>query len=138
MLVAAFCGNELFSFRESLGQRRNWEVREGRMPSPARGTRALPRLSRTVGRMTSCISVDFPEPEIPVMTEKRPTGKRTSIFFKLFARALFISIQFSTSRKPRRDPLIGWQSGDFKHRAVSEFGFISMVRSVPLATTWPP
>ncbi len=44
VLVAAFCGNEFFFFRSSSAHRSNWEVREGRMPSPARDTRALPRL----------------------------------------------------------------------------------------------
>ena len=42
VLVAAFCGNELFFFRSLLAHRSDWEVREGRMPSPARYKRALP------------------------------------------------------------------------------------------------
>ena len=49
------------------------------------------------------ISVDLPEPEMPVITESRPIGKRTSTFFKLFARAPRISIQCSTSPNERRD-----------------------------------
>src|SRR6476660_9859131 len=107
VLVATFCGNELFSFRDLSGHRRNWEVREGRMPSLARETRALPRLALTAGSNTSCISVDLPEPEIPVITDSLPIGKRTSMFFKLLARAPRISIQFSTSGRERRDPRIG-------------------------------
>jgi hypothetical protein len=42
VLVAAFCGNELFFFHSSSAHRSNSEVREGRMPSPARYKRALP------------------------------------------------------------------------------------------------
>src|SRR6478736_7472637 len=107
VLVAAFCGNELFFFPNLSSHRRNGEVREGRMPSPAGETRALPRLALTAGSKTSCISVDLPEPEIPVITDSLPTGKRTSMFFKLLALAPRISIQFSTSSRERRDPLIG-------------------------------
>ena len=43
VLVAAFCGSELFFFRSLLAQGSNSEVREGRMPSPALDTSALPR-----------------------------------------------------------------------------------------------
>jgi len=43
VLVAASCGDELFFFRSLLAHRSGWEVREGRMPSPARYKRALPR-----------------------------------------------------------------------------------------------
>jgi hypothetical protein len=49
--------------------------------------RVPPSASFTAGKRTERISVDFPDPEIPVMTESRPTGNRTSTFFKLFARA---------------------------------------------------
>jgi hypothetical protein len=42
VLVAAFCSNELFFFRSSSAHRSNSEVREGRMPLPARYKRALP------------------------------------------------------------------------------------------------
>src|SRR5689334_10330273 len=45
--VAACCGNELFFLRESVAARTRMEVREGRMPSPARYKRALPKLPRT-------------------------------------------------------------------------------------------
>ena len=67
----------------------------------------LSNCSRTAGSSTSCIKVDFPEPEIPVITDNRPTGKRTSTSFKLFARAPRISIQPSTSRSGRRDFRMG-------------------------------
>src|SRR6478736_6850298 len=126
VLVAAFCGNELFFFLNLSAHKSNWEVREGRMPSPARETRALPRLALTAGQITSCINVDLPLPEIPVITDSLPTGKRTSISFKLFACAALISIQFSVSRSDLRDPRMGWQSGFFRQRAVSEFGVLSM------------
>jgi hypothetical protein len=76
-----------------------------RSPSPARFLSFS--WSRTAGQITSCINVDLPLPEIPVITESLPTGKRTSMFFKLFARAPRISIQFSTFRSERRDPRIG-------------------------------
>src|SRR5205814_8710587 len=58
-------------------------------------------------KSTSCIRVDLPEPEIPVMTDKRPTGKRTSTPFKLLARAPRIWIQSSTLRSDRRDLRVG-------------------------------
>src|SRR5207247_2641674 len=114
------------------------EVRDRGTRSPARETRALPRLARTAGSKTSCINVDLPLPEIPVITDSLPTGKRTSISFKLLAPAALISIQFSVSRSDLRDPRMGWQSGFFRQRAVSEFGVLSMSRSVPLTTTSPP
>ena len=59
--------------------------------------------SRTAGQRTSCIRVDFPEPEIPVITVRRPNGIRTSIFLRLFARAPLISIHLSTFVSERRD-----------------------------------
>ena len=64
-------------------------------------------LACTAGSRTERISVDFPEPEMPVMTESRPTGKRTSTFFRLFACAPRISIHCSTSPNERRDFRIG-------------------------------
>ncbi len=63
--------------------------------------------SFTAGNKTDRIKVDFPDPEIPVMTESRPTGKRTSTFFKLFARAPRISIHSSTSPNERRSERVG-------------------------------
>src|SRR5207249_4773214 len=84
-----------------------------------------------VGKITSCISVDFPEPEIPVITESLPTGKRTSILFRLCTHAQRTSIQVSTPRNDRRDPRMGWRTGALRQRAVSEFGFRSISRSEP-------
>src|SRR2546430_8571312 len=60
------------------------------------------RSSHTAGQMTSCINVDLPLPEIPVITESLPTGNRTSTSFKLFALAPRTSIQFSMFRRDRR------------------------------------
>src|SRR5438309_6702639 len=114
------------------------EVRDRGTRSPARETRALPRLARTAGSKTSCIKVDLPLPEIPVITESLPTGKRTSMPFKLLARAPRISIQFSVSRSDLRDQLVGWQSGVLRQRAVSDFGFFATSRKVPVITTSPP
>ena len=58
--------------------------------------------------------MDLPLPEIPVMTDRRPTGNFTSTFFRLFARAFLISTQSATWRRLRRDLRMGWQSGAFE------------------------
>src|SRR6266567_7568471 len=96
------------------------EEDRGEAPRSAREARALPRTSRTSGSSTSCIKVDFPDPEIPVITDKRATGNFTSMLFRLFARAFLISTQPATLCKLRRDLRMGWQSGVFRQRPVSE------------------
>src|SRR5216110_3956943 len=68
--------------------------------SPAR-CRFWFNCSRTAGKRTSPIKVDLPLPEIPVMTDRRPTGNFTSTFFRLFARAFLISTQSATWRSLR-------------------------------------
>jgi len=48
----------------------------------------------TVLYNTSFTSVDFPEPDTPVIHVKTPSGIFTSIFFRLFCSAPKISIDF--------------------------------------------
>ena len=68
-------------------------------------------VERAAAAMHWCIRVDFPEPEMPVSTVRRPRGMETSMSLRLLAwqpaslRRLWF---FGTSR---RSPRIGWTMG---------------------------
>ncbi len=92
------------------------------------------------GLRTSCSSVLLPAPLRPQRTVRRPAGKATSMFFKLWTRASFTVNQETPSFGPqrRREPRIGWTSGAPRRRPVAELVFLAISRQVPSATIRPP
>src|ERR1700740_2818576 len=74
--------------------------------------------SCTAGKRTERNNVLFPEPETPVITVNRPIGNRTSIAFRLFARAPFNEIQFASvnGRRGRAGCTIGFAGYPAGHR----------------------
>src|ERR1041385_8822078 len=57
----------------------------------------------------SLTSVDFPEPLTPVTAVSTPSGMRTSMFLRLFARAPLMTI--SPERRPPPEPMIYFPFG---------------------------
>jgi hypothetical protein len=82
--------------------------------------------------------VDLPLPEIPVITESL-TDRETHIDVLQIVRARPES-RSSFRHRAASGVIPGSDdtAGDFKQRAVSEFGFFWTSLSVPLATTSPP
>ena len=64
-----------------------------RLPRPPRRQRGSGPMSRALCRasserkITSCTSVDLPDPETPVTATIMPSGISTSMFFRLWVRA---------------------------------------------------
>ena len=91
-----------------------------------------PALRRPVIAATAthwCMSVDFPEPEIPVRTVSLPSGMDAVRFFRLFA-VHSVSVRngcvFFTSRRP---PRVGWRIGFVSARYVGDFEFFFSLRA---------
>ena len=84
----------------------------------------------------SFTSVLLPEPLTPVTQVKRPSGKPTVTFLRLFSRALitrtqpFAGCSRTLGTRIEREPLRNWP--------VSERSFAITSATVPAATICPP
>src|SRR6056300_1400975 len=99
----------------------------------------------TAGLSTPRMKLDFPDPEIPAMTVRRPMGILTSIFCRLFAVAPFTfgqpSLRFFAGNL-LRSPRIGCRIGSENARRVGESDLAADFRKSffgsPCQTTSPP
>ena len=79
-------------------------------------------------------------PEIPLMTENLPTGKRTLTFFRLFARARGSRASARPRLTMRRLSAVGWQSGVHagSDQSATRSSCSISLEAFPAATSSPP
>src|SRR3989442_1187504 len=80
--------------------------------------------------------VDLPEPETPVITVSMPSGRGTSMFFRLFACAprTVMGLPFGQ----RRFSGMGIFNSRAKYRPVSKAGVVAISLGEPMATRGTP
>ena len=104
-------------------------ARAARRADRSRLARGLPsRRVPTTRRLrfaysTSRASVDLPEPDTPVTTTSRPSGMRTSTFFRLCSSTpSSFSDRVRAARRPARRGCAGCCSGSRRKRPVTDRG----------------
>ena len=78
------------------------------------------------------------EPETPVTTVRRPSGTRTSTFFRLCSARAGDVDRRRVARRPRGAACSGCASGCARKRPVTDSGLRIRSAAVPSATTRPP
>jgi len=78
-------------------------------------------LEIAAAEMHWCIKVDFPEPEIPVRTVRRPIGILAVTFLRLFAVHPVMLRKGWVFLISRREPRVGWMRGLVRARKVGEW-----------------